>query len=198
MAIGDKIMKPALLLLLMALFLTSVGFSGTAGQEASSAHVWRESVKTDAARGSVYNRYTLTGKFLKAPQRGDFSNRPALVVDCNPPKESRNGKGKFEGMSLLVGTSLKIHYVEPEEIHGTSYYPKVFVQYRRNDGKDEKEQWAPGSDKTSISIPKDALKKFLRAQTIDITVNDESGSPIVMKFDMADPTLVEQGCNVDE
>ena len=84
-------MKPALLLLLMALFLTSVGFSGTAGQEASSAHVWRESVKTDAARGSVYNRYTLTGKFLKAPQRGDTSNRPALVVDCNSAKE-RKGK----------------------------------------------------------------------------------------------------------
>jgi len=191
-------MKPALLFLVLPLALVSFGFSTTAPQQAPPAHVWRQSIKTDAARGTAYDQYTLTGKFLKAPQRGDFSNRPALVVDCNPPKESRNGKGKFEGMSLLVGTSVKIHYVEPEEIHGTSYYPKVFVQYRRNDGKDEKEQWAPGSDKTSISIPKDALKKFLRAQTIDITVIDESGSPIVMKFDMADPTLVEQGCNVDE
>jgi hypothetical protein len=86
-AIGDKIMKQALLLLLMALFLTSVGFSGMAAQEASSTHVWRESVKTDANRGTVFNRYTLTGKFLKAPQHGDTSNRPALVVDCNSAKE---------------------------------------------------------------------------------------------------------------
>jgi hypothetical protein len=197
MAIGDKIMKPALLLLLMAVFLPSVGFSGAAGQEASSAHVWRESVKTDAARGAVFNRYTLTGKFLKAPQRGDTSNRPALVVDCNSAKE-RKGKAKFEAASLLVGAALKIDYVEPSEIRGMSYYPKVAARYRMNDGKEEEEKWDPGSDKASASISKNALKKILRAQTVDITVNDDTGTPIVMKFDMPNATAVEQGCNVDD
>jgi hypothetical protein len=191
-------MKPASLLLFVPLALASFGFSATAPQQTPPAHVWRESLKTDAARGTAYNRYTLTGKFLKAPQQGDVSNRPALVVDCNSPKESRKAKGKLEAASLLVGTSLKIHYVEPEEIHGTSYYPKVFVQYRINDGKDEKEKWAPGSDNASASIPKDSLKKMLRAQTVDITVNDGEESTIVMKFDMPDPTPVEEACNVDE
>jgi len=190
-------MKPALPLLLMALSLTSVGFSGMAAQEPSSAHVWRESVKTDAARGTVYNRYTLTGKFLKAPQRGDASNRPALVVDCNSAKE-RKGKAKFVSASLLVGASLKIDYVEPSEIRGTSYYPKVSARYRMNDGKEEQENWDPGNDKGSASISKDALKKMLRGQTVDITVNDDTGTPIVMKFDMPNATSVEQGCNVDD
>jgi hypothetical protein len=189
-------MKSALPLLLMALFSTSVGFSGVAGQEPASAHVWRESVKTDAARGTVYNRYTLTGKFLKAPQHGDTSNRPALVVDCNSAKE-RRGKAKFEAASLLVGAALKIDYVEPSEIRGTSYYPKISTRYRMNDGKEEQEKWDPGSDKASASIRKDAFKKILRAQTVDITVKDESGTPIVMKFDMPNATAVEQGCSVD-
>src|ERR1700722_17271112 len=196
-AIGEKIMKPVLLLLPMALFLTFVGFSSMAAQEASSAHVWRESVKTDANRGTVFNRYTLTGKFLKAPQRGDTANRPALVVDCNSAKGGK-GKAKFEAASLLVGAALKIDYVEPSEIRGTSYYQKVAARYRMNDGKEEQENWDPGSDKASASIPKDALKKILRAQTVDITVKDESGTPIVMKFDMPNATAVEQGCNVDD
>jgi hypothetical protein len=195
-AIGDKIMKPALPLLLMALFLTSVGLSSMAAQEASSAHVWRESVKTDANRGTVYNRYTLTGKFLKAPQRGDTANRPALVVDCNSAKE-RRGKAKFVSASLLVGAALKIDYVEPSEIRGTSYFPKVSARYRINDGKEEQENWDPGSDKGSAAMTKDALKKMLRGQTVDITVNDDSGTPIVMKFDMPAATAVEQACSVD-
>jgi hypothetical protein len=194
--IGDKRMKQALLFLLVVLFLCSIGFSRVAAQEASSAHVWRESVKTDANRGTVYNRYTLTGKFLKAPQRGDTANRPALVVDCNSAKQ-RKGKAKFEAASLLVGAALKIDYVEPSEIRGTSYYPKVSARYRMNDGKEEEEKWDPGSDKASASMPKVALRKILRAQTVDITVKDDTGTPIVMKFDMPNATAVEQGCSVD-
>src|ERR1700722_6358716 len=196
MGIGDKCMKQSLLFLLVVFFLCSIGFSRVAAQESASAHVWRESVKTDAARGTVYNRYTLTGKFLKAPQHGDTSNRPALVVDCNSAKE-RRGKAKFEAASLLVGAALKIDYVEPSEIHGTSYYPKVSARYRMNDGKEEEEKWDPGGEKASASMPKDALKKILRAQTIDLTVKDDSGTPIVMKFDIPNATAVEQACSVD-
>jgi hypothetical protein len=191
-------MKPVLLFLVLSVALVSSGFPATTPFQTQPDHVWRQSIKTDAARGTVYDQYTLTGKFLKAPQKGDLSNRPAFVVDCNPPKETRSGKGKFQSASLLVGTGLKIHYVEPAEIHGTSYFPKVFVQYRINDGKDVKEQWAPGSDKASALIPKDTMKKLLRAQTVDISTNDDTGAPMVMKFDVPDPTPVSQGCNVDE
>jgi hypothetical protein len=191
-------MKPALLFLLLPLALVSFGFSAAMPFQTQPDHVWRQSLKTDAARGTAYDQYTLTGKFLKSPKHGDLSNRPALVIDCNPPKETPSGKGKFESANLLVGTSLKIHYVEPAEIHGTSYFPEVFIQYRTNDGKDVKEQWAPGSDKASALIPKEMIKKLLRAQTVDISTNDDTGAPIVMKFDMPDPAPVTQGCSVDE
>jgi hypothetical protein len=191
-------MKPALLFLPLPLALVSFGFPATTPFQIQPEHVWRQSIKTDTARGTVYDQYTLTGKFLKAPQKGDLANRPALVVGCNPPKETRNGKGKFESANLLIGTGLKIHYVEPQEIRGTSYFPKIFVQYRINDGKNVKEQWTPGGDKASASIPKDTIKKLLRAQTVDISTNDDTGAPIVMKFDMPDPAPVTRGCNVDE
>jgi hypothetical protein len=192
-------MKPAplLLLVLVPLALAPLGFSATPLQLPSSAHVWRQSQRTDTASGTASTRFTLVGKFLKSPE-GDISNRPAMVVDCIPGKASDHTKGRFVAASLLIGINLKIEYVEPEEIHGTSYYPKVSVRYRINDTKDEEEKWSPGTDKTSVSIPKDSLKKILRAQTVDTTANDEHGSQIVMKFDLPDPASVEAACNVDE
>jgi len=117
------------------------------------------------------------------------------VVDCNAAKE-RRGKARFEAASLLVGAALKIDYVEPSEVRGTSYYPKVSARYRMNDGKEAEEKWDPGSDKASASMPKDTLKKMLRAQTVDITVKDDSDTPIVMKFDMPNATAVEKACSV--
>ena len=100
-------MKPGPLLLLAAFVVASFGFSAMAQQQpGTTAHVWRQSQKTDS-RGTTFTRLTLAGKFLKAPPQGDLANRPALVVDCVPPKESHKSKGKFESASLLVGTTLK-------------------------------------------------------------------------------------------
>jgi len=94
---------------------------------------------------------------------------------------------------------MKIIYVEPEEIHGTSYEQKVAVRYRTDDGSDEeRENWSPGLDKISTSIPKDSLKKILRARTVSISLDDERGSELAMQFDMPDPAQVEAACNVDE
>lgn len=92
-------------------------------------------------------RFTLVGKFLK-PLEGDTTNRPALVVDCS--SYNRSHRSKFWRGNLVVGDPLKIDWVEPEEIHGISYFPKVAVEYRLNDGKKEKENWTPGTDKTSL------------------------------------------------
>jgi isochorismate synthase EntC len=73
------------------------------------------------------------------------------------------------------------------------------VQYRIDDAKEpEKENWTPGTEKTSAAIPKDSLKKILRAQAVDLTVGDDRGSEVAMKFDMPDPTPVEDACNVDD
>jgi hypothetical protein len=190
-------MKQTPLLLLVTLAWTSCAFAEQAPPQPSPAHAWRQSQKTDAARAITFTRFTLVGKFLTSPQ-DDATDRPALVVDCIPAKESHSSKGRFLAGSLLVGATLKIIYVEPEQIRGTSYFPKVAVRYRTDDAKEEREEWSPDAEKTSVSIPKDSLKKILRARTVAITADDDRGSQIAMRFDMADPTLVEEGCNVDE
>ncbi|HMD84044.1 MAG TPA: hypothetical protein VKO18_05015 [Terriglobia bacterium] len=187
-------MKPTPLLLLVPLALASFGFSTMAPQQPS---VWRQSQKTDAVGGTAYTRFTLAGKFLKSPQ-GDVPNRPAFALDCVPGKRSHRHKGRFLAGNLLVGTTLKIVYVEPEEIHGTSYYPKVSVRYRMDNAKEQLEQWPTGTEKTSASIPVGSLKKMLRAHTVEITADDDRGLPVVMQFDMPDPTPVEAGCAVDD
>jgi hypothetical protein len=185
-------------LVLMLLALASFGFSEMAQQPPpASAHVWRQSQKTDSARGITYNRFTLTGKFAGEAPR-DVPNRPAFVVDCAPDR--RSPKGRFAAGEFLVGVPLKIDYVEPAEIHGTSYFPKVKVKYRLNDAKEEQVNWAPGSDKpvTSVLLTKEMLKKIIRARTVQITANDEHGSPVVTQFDMPDAKPVVEACNMDD
>jgi hypothetical protein len=39
---------------------------------------------------------------------------------------------------------------------------------------------------------------MLRAHTVEITADDDRGLPVVMQFDMPDPTPVEAGCAVDD
>ena len=188
-------MKPTPLLLLVPLAWVSFGFASPSPQQSSSTPGWRQAQKTDAARAITYTQFTLVGKFVTSPQ--DASDRPALSVDCIPGRESHSAKGTFLAANLLVGSTLKIFYVEPEEIHGTSYFPKVAIGYRTDGARIEEEKWSPGTEKTSASIPKDALKKILRARTVAITADDDHGSQVAMQFDIPDPTLVEAACNVD-
>ena len=178
--------------LFVPLALASIAFSGTKSQQQSPSPEWRQSQRTDAFRGT-YTRFTLVGKFLKSPE-GD-TNRPALVVDCS--SYNRSHRSQFWRGSLVVGDPLKIDWVEPEEIHGTSYFPKVAVEYRLNDAKEEKENWTPGTDKTSASFSKGSFEKMLRARTVEITAEDNHGSQVVMQFDLSDPTLVKQSCDID-
>ena len=190
-------MRPIRFLLLVSLGWASCGAQAAPPQSAS-APAWQPSQITDAARAMSYTRFTLVGQFLASPQNA-VPNRPALVVDCIPTEESHASKGRYLAGSLLVGIPMKIIYVEPEEIHGTSYYPKIAVGYRTDDAKEEQEKWSPlvEKEKTAASIPKDSLKKILRARSVSITAHDEHGSPVAMKFAMPDPKGVEAGCNVD-
>ena len=188
-------MKPTPFILLAPLAMASLGFTAMAPQQPS---VWKQSQKTDAAAGTTSTRFTMAGKFLKSPQ-GDVPNRPALVLDCAPGRGSHPHKGRLLSANLLVGAALKIVYVEPEEIHGTSYFPKVSISYRLDDAnKAELEKWSSGTEKASASIPAGALKKLLRAHSVEITASDDHGSPVVMQFDMPDPTPVEAACGVDD
>jgi len=189
-------MKPTPLLLIVSLATASFGFAQSAPQEASSGHGWQQSQKADTAGTFTYTQFTLAGKFLTSP-RDKAAGRPAVVLDCIPGG-SHAGKGRLLGANLLVGMTLKIVYVEPEEIRGTSYYPKVVARYQFDGAKTEEDKWTAGTDKTSVSIPKDALKQLLRAHSVAITMDDDHGSQVAMQFDIPDPTLVEQGCRVDE
>jgi hypothetical protein len=188
-------MKSTPFVLLLPLAMASFGFNAMAPQQPP---VWRQSQKNDAAGETTYTRFTLAGKFLKAPQGDVFSNHPSLVLDCAPGRGSHPRKGRLLTGNLLVGTALKILYVEPEEIHGTSYFQKISVRYRLDDAKEETERWSPGTEKASASIPASALKKMLRAHAVELTADDNHGLPVVIQFDMPDPGPVEAACGVDD
>jgi hypothetical protein len=189
-------MKPTPLLVLLPLASASFGIAQPPPQQPASAHAWQQSQKSDSGSTYTYTQFTLPGKFLSSPN-DQAASRPALVLDCIPGAGSHAAKGRLLAGNLVVGTTLKIVYVEPEEIRGTSYNPKVVVRYHADDTKEQEDKWTPGTDKISASIPKESLKQLLRAHTVAITADDDHGSQVAMQFDMPDPTLVEQGCNVD-
>jgi hypothetical protein len=175
---------------------TSFGLTQPAPQP-SSARGWQQSQRTDPAQTYTFTRFTLVGRFANAPN-AKVGDRPALTVDCIPGTAS-HPKGRYLAADLLVGTEVKIVYVEPEEIHGLSYYQKVDVRYRIDDAKgEERDRWSAGADKASASVPKAVLKRMLRARTLAITVDGHNGSQLPMQFDMPDPMPVEDACNVDE
>jgi hypothetical protein len=191
-------MKALPLILLLPLACPSFGFAAPEPQQPSSANAWQQSQKTNVADDYPYMRFVLLGKFLSASRDG-IANRPAFVVDCIPPGESVRGTGTFLAGNLVVGTNLKVVYVEPEEIRGISYFPKVDVRVRTDGANGEQQdQWSPGSGRTSASIPRRSLKEILRAHTVAITADDAQGQPVAMQFDMPDPSVVEQACHVDE
>ena len=206
-------MKTTLLLLLAPLACPAFSHAESASQQSSSGLAWQQSERTNTADAYTFSRFTLVGKYL-TPLRDALPNRPAFVLDCVPAQESPRGKGTLLAGNLLVGTNLKVMYVESEDIpsglSGMFYYPRIAVQYRiDNARKDEHDQWSPtsaqsdyqwlpGSTQSSASIPKHSLEEILRARNVVITTNDEHGGKVVVRFDMPDPTLVEKVCRVDE
>ena len=190
-------MKPNLLLLLVPLACPNPGIAASAPHQPSSELAWQQSEGTNSAEAYTFSRFTLVGKFL-TPLPDVVPNHPALVVDCIPAKESPRGRGTFLAGTLLVGTTLKIVYVEPELIRGTNYFPMVAVRYHANNARDQKQEWPPRSNNTSASIDKGLLKKILRARTIEISTVDNRGSKVAMQFDIPDPSPVEAACHVDE
>jgi hypothetical protein len=162
------------------------------GQQASGPQ-WRRAEKTEATRGRI--QFTLKGSFLKAP-RNETPNRPALVVSCTPDERDAS-RGKFSDALLLVGSAVKIDFVEPAELTtGISYKQEVSVQFRLDNAKTREEQWAAGGDKVSAAIPKEAVKEMLRAHAVVITAKEADAAEIKMQFDMPDPAQVEKGCGL--
>ncbi len=185
-------MKKPQLLLLTPVALLLAAFTTPGQQQTPSTGGWQQAQRTDAARDNSTTQFTLPGKFLTPPKK-DVGDPPSLVVTCKPHASRR----KFSTAYVNVGAPLNIEYVEPDEIKaGTSYFPKVTVRYRLDDQKEEKEQWTPGTEKTSASIPKAALEKMLRARTVQIKVAEFHGGEISMQFDVPDSTQLGTACGL--
>ena len=125
-------MKTTLLILLAPLACPAFSIAGTAPQQSSPGLAWQQSERTNTADAFTFSRFTLMGKFL-TPLRNALPNRPALVVNCIPVDD--RGKALFLTANLIVGSTLKVVWVEPDEIRGISYFPKVAVRYRTDDAK---------------------------------------------------------------
>jgi hypothetical protein len=189
---GRRSMKKTWLLLTTPLSLL-LAVAPTPGQQpAPSPGGWQLAQKPDASHENSPAQFSLPGKFISRPQK-DPGTPPELAVSC---KRRRLGK-RFISAYWEVGALLKIDYVEPDEIKaGTSYYPKVNVQYRLDDGKEEKDQWTPGTEKASVSIPKKTLEKMLQAHTVQIKVPDYTGREISVQFDIPDSSQVGATCDL--
>jgi hypothetical protein len=191
-------MKPNLLLLAA---LAALAASLQSGAQTVAQPTWRASEKRDPADTYSFTRFTLTGGFAAAAAQS--AERPAITVDCIAP--SAGHRAKFLAGSLLVGKPMEITFVEPAEIRGTSYYPKIAVRYRADGAEAREGNWPQGTDrtpvpnpadKTAASIPSEALRRILTAHKVAITVPDANGAPLEMQFDMPDPKPVEAACNL--
>jgi hypothetical protein len=192
-------MKLTLVLLLVPL----AWISGALAQSPTPPdHEWRQSQHRDAANTYTFTRFVLAGRFL-TPLPGHPADRPALRLDCITPSEAQ--RSKLLAADLLVGTPLKMVYVEPEEIRGTNFFPKVAVRYDTDGSAQEEHHWAAGtdrvptgepSDKTSATIPADALKKMLDAHTVVISVDSKQRVPVKLRFDIPDSASIRANCDM--
>jgi hypothetical protein len=195
-------MKQAAVLLVILAPVAGALAPAALSQPASSQPAWQQSQQRDAADTYTFTRFTLVGRFVNVPDK--ISDRPALRVDCIPAGGSH--RSRFLAADLLVGKTLKILYVEPEEIHGTNYFPKVDISYGTDGATHANEQWPAGtdrvpsakpSDKTSATVPRAVLKKMIGAHTVTVSAQDEHGSPIEMQFDMPSPNPIEAACRIE-
>ena len=185
-------MKRTWLLLTTPLSLLLATGPKPGAQQATTPGAWQLTQKPDASHENSPAQFSLAGKFIARPQK-DPGTPPELELSC---KRHRLGK-RFTSAHLEVGALLKIAYVEPDEIKaGTSYYPKVDVQYRLDDGKEEKDQWMPGTEKTSVSIPRKTFEKMLQAHTVQIKLPDYTGREISVQFDVPDSSQVGATCDL--
>lgn len=182
--------------LLQLALLTAIPCSLFAQQSTPPAQKWRQSQKPDSVRGISYTQFTLAGKFVKWPS-GDASNRPTIEVDCTPSESGRESRRQFMRAYLLVGVPLKTKYVEPEEIkQGISYFPLINVAYAPDSGKQRREQWSPGPEKTSATIEKASLQRMLDAHTVVISVDEDRAGEVTMQFDIPDSAALAETCDL--
>lgn len=188
-------MKP--LRVLVFLSFAALAISPRAQEPSRGSHGWQRVEKPDPGRGVLSTQFTLTGRFLDPP-RGNVPGPPSIVLSCLPSKSGPSAEGKFLSGYIQTGTPLKVDFVEPSEIHGTSYFPEISVQYHVGNEKPQNVQWPPRSDKTSISLDKDSAKKLLRGRELVLSMEEPFESQVVLHFDIPDSADVLNTCGIRE
>ena len=112
--------------LVLSLVLTSVTFPALAQQQATSAPAWQQSLRNDPSRDYAYTRFTLPGRFVK-PAADAATPAPTLTLDCVTARDSHPLTGRVLAANVSAGSALKVVYVEPLEIHGTSYFCLLYT-----------------------------------------------------------------------
>jgi len=181
---------------LILLGCAPLALAAAGAQQTSDVPAWHQAQETNEAAAYTYTRFTLAGKYMAGYNAS--AGRPALMIDCMPRSDSYISSRAYLGANLRAGSPLKIIYVEPEEAHGMAYFPEVAVQYAANDDRHmERDAWLSGADKTTVSVPRRALMRFLQARSVSILAKDDHGTQFAMQFDMPDPTVVTTSCKLN-
>ncbi len=194
--------RVAVLLAMFAIAITSA-LIGTA-----SAQTWEKIEKTDPLRGSPVVTFTLTGKFLTAPQGAASDAAPTMVAICQPGSFAfHTAHGKILNTYITVGTVLNASV-------GSDLNTRVPVQFRLDDGKLQSDNWAVSNDFSAMFYnPYGGFIGFYNMlygheflhkpntspsiKKVVIGVPSFRGGEVVMQFDMPDdPTEVAETCGV--
>jgi hypothetical protein len=181
----------------VAVLFALLPFAAGSQRPSSSPQAWQQSGKSDPSRGILTSQFTLTGGFVDPPH-GKEPGPPSIVLNCEPLERKNGTEGKFVSGYIQVGAPLQVKYVEPDQIEGNSYLPKVDLTYHVDSEKPQDVQWPPRSDKTAVSLDKEAVRKILRGHTVVITVKDFFETPVVMQFDVPESSEVLSTCGIRE
>jgi len=186
-------MKPITFFMVLLTACAPAAIAAAAAQDSSATDAWQLSQRKDPARDYPYARFTLAGRFVETDRSG---TAPSLVLECLSDRDAHPLTGRVISANVSAGVALKVIYVEPEEIHGTSYFQKVAVLYRIDGASAERRDWSVGSDKVSTVIPNESLARILRARTVTITADDSKGVPLTMRFDIPEASAVREACDL--
>jgi hypothetical protein len=166
------------------------------GPEPSSPQ-WVRKDYTDSFSGTALVSFTLTGRFLDAPQHGHLA-APVWVTVCQP-KSTHNGKDLYDGL-------LAKSYVDFGTVLNTTT-AGLPVVYRLDDGKPNAEYWSSATSGTAAFLGRLPLNTVLyghylphRANTNSPTkkfvlkVDEAYAASIVAQFDIPDPDEMARAC----
>ena len=164
----------------------------------SGASSWQRKDYTDSFSGNALVSFSLTGRFLDAPQRGHLES-PVWVTVCEP-KASHNGKNLYEGL-------LSKSYIDFGTVLNSRSPSSVPIIYRLDDGKPNSDTWTTGTDLTAAFLSRDALNTVLYGHFLPhragsnpptkklvLKVDEFQAASIVVEFDIPDPDQMARAC----